>query len=192
MSDRVNIKGIRILSERWGTLREYIFEYLRSDGTTQVLAREVYDRGNSAAALIVCRSRHTVIMTRQLRMPMVVAGNDEGLIIEVPAGLLDGRQPEEAIRCEVKEEIGLEITAMNKVLEVFANPSVTTESVHLFVAQCDPPAERFQGGGLACEGEDIEIMEIPANQVMEMIRSGLIKDSKTIVLFLFATVHRLI
>jgi GDP-mannose pyrophosphatase NudK len=92
-------------------------------------------------------------------------------------------------RCENQ---GLEINAITKVLEVFANPSVSTERVHLFVAECDPPAQRFQRGGLACEGEDIEIMEIPANQVTEMIRSGMIKDSKTILLFLFATVHRLI
>lgn len=191
MTDRVKIKDVRVLSQRWGDLREYHFEYLRRDGSTQELSREVYSRGDSAAVLLVCRSRQTVMMTRQLRMPILVGDHGGGLVIEVPAGLVGNRRPEDAVRSEVEEETGLEITSLTKVLEVFPNPSVTTEKVHLFVAEWEPSARRSPGGGVESEGEDIEVMELPRHEVMEMITGGQIKDSKTIILFLYATVRGL-
>ncbi len=192
MSDRVKIREVRILSKRWGELREYVFEFLRRDGTTQVLGREVYDRGDSAAVLILCRSRQTVILTRQIRMPILAGGHDGGLVIEVPAGLVENRTPEDAVRREVTQETGVSIGSLTKVLEVFPNPSVITERVHLFIAECEPEARRFPGGGLASEGEDIEVLEFSTAEVMEMIECGKIKDSKTIILFLFATTHGLV
>lgn len=192
MAGRVKIKEERLLSRKWGELREYVFEHLRGDGRTQMLSREVYHRGDSVAILIICRSRQTVVMTRQLRMPMFVGGYDEGLVIEVPAGLVDGREPADAALREAEEETGLVVNSLTKVLEVFPNPSVTTERVHLFTAECEPTAAYKSSGGLECEGEDIEIVEIPIREVMEMIKCGTIRDSKTIILFLFAAANNLI
>jgi GDP-mannose pyrophosphatase NudK len=192
VADNVNIKEVRILSNRWGELREYVFEYLRRDGTSQMLHREVYDRGDSAAVLLVCRSRRTIVMTKQLRVPILASGHGNGLVIEAPAGLLEDRRPDDAIRSEAAEETGFEIKSLTKLLEVFPNPSVTTETVHLFMGEYEPHARRFPGGGLASEGEEIEITEYSILEVARMIEDGTIKDSKTIILFLFATVHGLI
>ncbi|MEK1938998.1 MAG: ADP-ribose pyrophosphatase, partial [Pseudomonas sp.] len=38
------------------------------------------------------------------------------------------------------------------------------------------------GGGLAEEGEDIEVLELPFAQAMQMVRDGRIMDGKTIML----------
>lgn len=38
------------------------------------------------------------------------------------------------------------------------------------------------GGGIAHEQEDIEVLELPVDDAMQMIETGKIKDAKTIML----------
>jgi GDP-mannose pyrophosphatase NudK len=42
------------------------------------------------------------------------------------------------------------------------------------------------------ESEDIEVLEIPFQQALEMIKTGEIKDGKTIMLLQYAQIHNLI
>jgi hypothetical protein len=39
-----------------------------------------------------------------------------------------------------------------------------------------------EGGGITHEQEDIEVLELPIDQAMNMIKTGEIKDGKTIML----------
>jgi hypothetical protein len=45
------------------------------------------------------------------------------------------------------------------------------------------------GGGLADEGEDIEVMELPIDEALAMIADGRIADAKTIMLLQHAALH---
>jgi hypothetical protein len=45
------------------------------------------------------------------------------------------------------------------------------------------------GGGLANEGEDIEVLELPIDQALAMISDGRIVDAKTIMLLQYAALH---
>jgi hypothetical protein len=45
------------------------------------------------------------------------------------------------------------------------------------------------GGGLAEEGEDIEVLELPIDQALAMIADGRIVDAKTIMLLQYAALH---
>ena len=45
------------------------------------------------------------------------------------------------------------------------------------------------GGGLADEGEDIEVLELPIEQALAMIADGRIVDAKTIMLLQYAALH---
>ena len=67
-------EGIRFLSEQvlsddWYLLRKIIFDFRRRDGSWQQQSREVYDRGNGAVILLYNVARHSVLLTRQFRMP---------------------------------------------------------------------------------------------------------------------------
>ena len=73
---------------------------------------------------------------------------------------------------------------MQPALQLFPSPSSTTERLHLFVAEYDPAARRGEGGGLAEEGEDIEIVEMDFDDALARVDSGEIMDAKTVLLLL--------
>lgn len=64
------------------------------------------------------------------------------------------------------------------------SPGSVTEIVHFFAAEYDESQRRNAGGGV--EDEDIEVLELPFTQALEMIKDGRIKDGKTIMLLHYA------
>jgi hypothetical protein len=54
------------------------------------------------------------------------------------------------------------------------------------VAEYDPASRPGGGGGLAAEGEDIEVLELPLERAVRMMESGEICDAKTIMLLQYA------
>ena len=45
------------------------------------------------------------------------------------------------------------------------------------------------GGGVASEGEDIEVLELPIDHALAMIADGRIADAKTIMLLQYAALN---
>lgn len=177
------IRNIReqLLSDNWYTLKKYTFEMLRADGSWQEQSREAYDRGNGAVMLLYNRDKKTVVLTRQFRFPIYINGH-EGLLIEAAAGLLDNASPEERIIAEAEEETGFKVAKIEKVLEAYMSPGSVTEKLYFFIAEYQDKDRQSAGGGLAEEGEEIEVLEWPLTRALEAIRSGEIMDAKTIML----------
>ena len=188
------IRNIRtdLLSDNWYILKRATFEYQRRDGSWQTQTRELYDRGNGAVILLYNPEKRTVVLTRQFRMPAYVNGHPDGMLIEACAGLLDEDDPEAAIRREAEEETGYRVERIEKVMEVFMSPGSVTQRLHFFVARYDDDTQRSDGSGVEAEGEDIEVLELPFSQAMDMIASGEIIDAKTIMLLQYARLHNLI
>jgi nudix-type nucleoside diphosphatase (YffH/AdpP family) len=105
------------------------------------------------------------------------------------AGLLDNESPEVRIRAEAEEETGYRLGDVRKIFEAFMSPGAVTEKLHFFVAEYDPKMKIGSGGGIASEGEDIEVLELPIDQALAMIGDGRIVDAKTIVLLQHAALH---
>ena len=95
---------------------------------------EVYDRGNGATILLYDEARRTVLLTRQFRLPAYVNGHPDGMLLETPAGLLEGDDPTVAIRRETEEETGLVVGAVTHLFDVFMSPGSVTEQVSFFAA----------------------------------------------------------
>lgn len=178
----VRIVDSELLSDNWYTLKKTTFDFQRRDGSWQRLSRETYDRGNGAVLLLFNAKQGTVILTRQFRLPAFVNGCADGMLIEACAGLLDGDDPEACIRREVEEETGFRIESPRKLFEAYMSPGSVTEKLHFFVAAYEPHHQTGAGGGLAQEGEDIEVLELSLDQALAMVRSGAIQDGKTIML----------
>jgi GDP-mannose pyrophosphatase NudK len=183
---RVRILEERLLSDSWYILKKTRFEYRRRDGRWQEMVRETYDRGNGATLLPFNVEKGTVVLIRQFRYPTYVNGNADGLLIEACAGLLDGLDPVDCIRREAEEEIGFRVQAPRKVFEVYMSPGSVTELVHFFVAEYQAGDRIASGGGDFSEGEDIEVLELPLEQAMRMVKAGTIQDGKTIMLLQLA------
>ncbi|USX26013.1 NUDIX domain-containing protein [Oxalobacteraceae bacterium OTU3CINTB1] len=188
--DRIRIHKVETLSDDWFVLKKTTFDYRRSDGTWQRQSRETYDRGHGATILLYNRELRTVVLVRQFRFPAYVEGHP-GFLIEAPAGLLDQATPEVRIKAEVEEETGYRIGEVHKVFEAFMSPGSVTERLHFFVAEYDPASRPGAGGGVAEEGEDIEVLELTMEQAMAMMASGEIADGKTIMLLQYAALHLL-
>ncbi len=180
-----NIKK-ELLSDNWYILNKFTFDYQKDDGTWEAQQREAYDRGNGAAILLCNQARGTVVLTRQFRMPTYVNGNDDGMMIEVCAGLLDGDNPEDCIKKEVEEETGYQLNEVQKVFESYMSPGSVTEILFFFLGFYEDRMKVGEGGGAEHETENIEVLEYPFAKALEMVESGEIKDAKTILLLQYA------
>lgn len=188
VSDRIRVKSVRLLSDNHYTLKTTTFEWRRGNGEWQTQARESYDRGNGAALLPYNLAQRSVVLVRQFRYPAYVNGHDD-LLIEAAAGLLDDASPEARIRAEAEEETGYRLGEIRKIFEAFMSPGSVTEKLHFFVAEYQPAMRIGSGGGIADEGEDIEVLELPIDTALAMIGDGRIADAKTIMLLQYAALN---
>ena len=188
MSERVNIKKVEVLSDNWYVLKKTTFNYLRNNGTWQTQSRETYDRGNGATILLYNMAQKTVILTRQFRFPAYMNGLADGLLIETAAGLLDEASPEERIKAEAEEETGYRVNKVKQIFEAYMSPGSVTEKLYFFIAEYEPE-HKGKGGGIEAEGEDIEVLELPFAKTLEMIKTGEIRDAKTIMLLQYAALN---
>jgi nudix-type nucleoside diphosphatase (YffH/AdpP family) len=177
---------LQVLSDNWYTLRKVTFDFQKKDGSWETQNREAYDRGNGATILLYNQLQGTVILTRQFRMPTYLNGNESGMLIETCAGLLDKDNAEDCIRRETEEETGYKIKEVRKVFEAYMSPGSVTEILYFFVAAYTKDQKVTDGGGLEDDQENIEVLELPFKQALEMIENGEIKDGKTIMLLQYA------
>jgi nudix-type nucleoside diphosphatase (YffH/AdpP family) len=181
-----------VLSDNWYTLKKITYETIEADGSVTVQNRESYDRGNGATILLCNKKQKTVILTRQFRIPTYVNGNETGYLIESCGGLLDKDNPEECIKRETEEETGYKISDLKRIFEVYMSPGSVTELIYFFVAEYSKEMKVSDGGGVEDESENIEVLEIPFQQALEMINTGEIKDGKTIMLLQYAQINQLL
>lgn len=189
MNPNVQLIKTEILSDNYYTLKKVTFDYTQSNGATEAVSREAYDRGNGAAILLYNTEKKNVILTRQFRLPTYINGNDDGMLVEVCAGMLDEANPEDTIRREALEETGYQIREVKKIFEAYTSPGAVTEIMHFFIAPYSDEMKAGKGGGLDQENEDIEVMELGIEQAMQWIEEGCIKDAKTILLLQYVKLH---
>jgi nudix-type nucleoside diphosphatase (YffH/AdpP family) len=114
-------------------------------------------------------------------MPTFINGNETGMMIEACAGLFDKDNPEDCIRRETEEETGFKLKDVKKVFEAYMSPGSVTEILYFFIAEYSSSMKISEGGGVD-EDENIEVLELPFDTTLNMIRTGEIKDGKTIML----------
>jgi nudix-type nucleoside diphosphatase (YffH/AdpP family) len=189
---KIEILKNEILSDNWYTLRKVTYNYLKKDGQWETQLREAYDRGNGATILLYNKETKSVILTQQFRLPTYLNGNESGMMIEACAGLLDKDNAEECIRRETEEETGYKISSVEKLFEIYMSPGSVTEIVHFFVAEYTKEMKVHDGGGIEHEQENIEVLELDFDKAFGMIKTGEIKDAKTIMLLQHVKINGLI
>lgn len=187
----VRILDVEVLSDNWYVLRKATFDQRSRDGTWSRQQREAYDRGDGVTILMVDWQRRTVLLTRQFRLPAYLNDHPDGMLIEAPAGLLDGDEAAVAICREAEEETGYRVSDPVRIFNPFMSPGSVTERVAFFVATYSHADRIHGGGGLAHEGEDIDVVEMGLDEAYASIRSGGIEDGKTIMLLQWAELHEL-
>jgi nudix-type nucleoside diphosphatase (YffH/AdpP family) len=177
----VRIRGVETIAHIKGKLITVSYDQRRRDGEQQSCKREIYDNGNSAVILPYDSSRKTVLLTRQLRLPIFLQDGMERTV-EACAGKLDGETPERRIIKEMQEELGYKISNVQRLFELYVSPAAIMEKIVFFTCAYSPANKVSDGGGLKEEGEDIDVVETTLEEAAAMIATGEIVDAKTVVL----------
>ena len=159
------------------TLRFQKFNGQMSD----TVHRLVFERGDSAAALLLNKDTQKVLLIEQFRYPAYEKG--QGWIQEVVAGVIDeNEQPEETIRREIREEIGYEVREpLTHIATFYVSPGGTSERNMLYFAEVTNADHVSAGGGKVSEHEDIELVEITLPELWQALDNGDIVDAKTLI-----------
>ncbi|WP_296685716.1 GDP-mannose pyrophosphatase NudK [Flavobacterium sp.] len=186
---KINIIKTEVLSKQKFILKKITYDYTKEDTTVEQQTREIYYRGNGAVILLYNITHKTIILTRQFRLPTYLNGNTSGMLIEACAGMLDEDNPIDCIRRETEEETGYRLSSVKKVFQSYMSPGAVTEILHFFIGEYQSEMKVSEGGGLAEEHENIEVLEYPFNEAYQMITSGEITDAKTIMLLQYAKIN---
>ncbi|WP_052954511.1 NUDIX domain-containing protein [Microvirga vignae] len=171
------IKQIDTVYEGWRKILKMTVQM--PDGRT--MTREVLNSGDAAAVLPYDLERRKVILVRQFRAPVMhIEGHPD--FLEAVAGLLDGDEPEICARRETMEEAGIRVDRLEPVGHFWSAPGITTERLHLFLAPYTEADRVGEGGGLAHEHEDIEVLEVSFEELAGLMASNTIADMKTMIL----------
>ena len=112
-------------------------------GSTQQRKREIYDNGNSAVILPYDPDRKTVLLTRQLRMPIFLQDGIERTV-EACAGKLDGENAERRIVKEMEEELGYQHYESATVVRALCEPRRDHGKDRLLHLRFIPRPTRYQ------------------------------------------------
>ncbi len=153
------------------------FRHRRFDGgMTGTRTWELWRRGSAAALLPYDPIADVVVLIEQFRLPAAAAGFAP-VMVEIAAGLCDaGESPEETVRREAVEEMGIAPGALVRMGNFLLSPGGCDEHVTIFAGDVrldDIPAGGILGhGGLSDEDEDIRVRAVPAQEAIDQAVSG--------------------
>jgi len=146
----------------------------------ELIKRELFSResnGNSedsVCAIVYDIIKKKYIFTKQFRIGLYREDNME--IIEATAGTLKiGENPTECMIREIEEELGYSTDNILKICEFYSSVGCLGEKIHLY--QAFVSSKVSDGGGLAEEHEEIEIVEMSIDEMKEYT----FLDAKTII-----------
>jgi nudix-type nucleoside diphosphatase (YffH/AdpP family) len=158
--------------------RFYRLELTMADGA--LAERHLLDNGSAVAVLPYDLERRCVLLISQPRAAVIAAG--EPPLLETIAGMLESAAPDDQVRQEALEEAGLRLGALVPVASVWSMPAVSTERVHLYLAEYRAGDRIGPGGGAEGEHEHIQTHEISFDRLREMVAEGELRDAHSLVL----------
>ncbi|MBV9256772.1 MAG: NUDIX hydrolase [Ktedonobacteraceae bacterium] len=178
---KVEIENERTVFKDIFTITETHLRFEQFKGQmSQPVRRLVFERGDSVAALLLNRDTQRVILIEQFRYPTYEKG--PGWLYEVVAGMIDkGEQPEDAMRREIREEIGYQTHELTSIATFYVSPGGSSERILLYYAEVGDADRTSSGGGKASEHEDIRQVELTLPELWKMLENDEITDAKTLI-----------
>jgi len=80
------------------------------------------------------------------------------------------------------EEAGYQVRGkLQPIATIYPSPGGSSERIYLLLGEVAAGQRAGQGGGVAAEGEDTQIVALPSAEATDMVACGKIQDAKTIV-----------
>lgn len=158
-------------------------------GWSDVLEREVFERGHAAAVLPYDPERDQVALVEQFRVGALEAPGGPWLL-EPVAGIIEaGEEAADVVRREALEEAGCTVTDLERICEYLVSPGGTTERVTLFAGRA---ALAGVSGvhGLDREHEDILVHVLDADAAIAMAADGRVSNATGLIGLQWLARHR--
>lgn len=124
-----------------------------------------------AAAVIPFLNKRDIVLVKQYRYPV------KKVTYEIPAGKLEpGESIVKCIKRELSEESGFKAGRIKKLISYWPTPAFSTELLHIFVAEKLKPVKSNPD-----EDEFIERVIIPFSTALKWVKTGRIRDSKSVI-----------
>lgn len=135
----------------------------------KLTGREII-RHIGAVCVIPVTDDNEVIVERQYRYPI------DRVITEIPAGKLDSREEDRlsAAKRELLEETGITADRWTDLGPYYGAPAYSDEYITMYLAQ-----GLHQGEQKLDEGEFLDVVRIPLDELVEDAMNGKIPDAKT-------------
>ena len=176
----VEIESEQALLDDFFRVKEAWLRYELPDGEMSARVRRLcFDRGDSAAALVIDTERRAVVLAEQFRYPAYT--RESGWLLELPAGIVEADEDaESSIRRELLEEVGYHAETVIPIARYFPSPGGSSERISLFCALVTEADRVAAGGGREDEHESITAHDLPLADVDRELAEGRILDGKTL------------
>ncbi len=156
----------------------HVDEVSLPNGSTSV--REVIDH-NGGVCVAAINENGEIAVVRQFRYAYGET------VLELPAGKLEkGEQPDDAIKRELKEEVGAEGKNWHSMGKLYPSPGYVNEIIHLYSCEVDGSV----GEQNLDDDEFLNAEFIPLEKAVDLVLSGEIKDSKSQTLILKCAIEQ--
>ena len=168
----------------------YFFRHtLHKGGMSDVISREVFERGQAGGVLMYDPQRDEVVLIRQFRAGAYVAGFHPWTW-EIVAGIIEEKETAEImIRRETVEEAGIEVGELIPIQNVMLTPGACSEACQIFLGRVDSSKA---GGvfGLESEGEDILVKVLPFAEAYALVERNEVNNAVGVVALQWLALHR--
>ncbi|NQY35058.1 MAG: NUDIX domain-containing protein [Alteromonadaceae bacterium] len=186
--DDINIHRKKNKYQGFFQLNEYHLSHkLFAGGESEVLTREVFERGDAVVLIPYDPIEDKVLLLEQFR-PGAIRKDESPWLLEFVAGMFsEHEKPEEVAIREAKEEADLYIDINNllPVMNYFSSPGGMSERIYLFVARVDLISNNTNNElvsyGLAEEGEDILTHVMSKDAAIDLLAQGKISNAATVI-----------
>ena len=177
----VEVMDRRVCYDGFFRLDKYRVRHaLFAGGMSEIVSREVFERGHAVAMLPYDPVRDEVVMLEQFRIG-AVGDRDGPWLTEIVAGMIgEGERCEDVARRESVEESGCVVEDLMPILRYFVSPGGSTETIQLYCGKVD--ATKADGiHGLDEEGEDIRVLTVPFREALAWVGQGRIISAAPII-----------
>ena len=144
-------------------------DHMQLDGGREQMWTTIQHPG--AVVMVPIDSDGNILLVRQPRP------SARDVLLELPAGTREeGEEPDVTARRELQEEIAHDPGTMTPLGGFYSAPGFCDEFLHLFLATDLSPVEGVEPDA----DEEITVVPTPPNAVPDLIRSGEIRDAKSI------------
>jgi ADP-ribose pyrophosphatase len=168
----------------------YFFRHtLYEGGMSDVICREVFERGHAGGVLMYDAARDAVVLIRQFRAGAYVAGHHPWTW-EIVAGMIEEKETAEImIRREAVEEANLEVGELIPIQKVILTPGACSETCQIFLGRIDSSKA---GGvfGLESESEDILVKVLPFAEAYALVERNEIDNAVGVIALQWLALHR--